>query len=76
MTEVEGRHPCEEEQGGDDIGPDSCLWRGTAFQTGSVAEEEFPDSGLLSCRDLQVPQAFFLFPTFFPRLYLCPTYLS
>lgn len=45
---MHGRHPCERDGEQGEVASDQTprLWRDTAFQTGSVAEEAFPDSGL------------------------------
>lgn len=72
MTEVCGRHPFEKNK---EMALDQTPGCGgdTAFKTGSNAEKEFPDSGLLSYH-VQVLHACFLFLEFFPRLYLRPPY--
>lgn len=74
MTEVGGRHSSERNK--EEMALDQTPGCGgdTAFKTGSIAEKEFPDSGLLSYHVPQVPHACFLFLEFFPRLYLRSTY--
>lgn len=74
MNEVGGRHPCERNREEMELDQNPSCGGDTAFKTGSLAEKEFPDSGLLSCHVPQTPHACFLFHEFFPRLHLRPTY--